>query len=228
MSSKILLVEDEPGLVMTLSDRLRAEDYEVDEANDGVTGLAKAVSGAYDLVILDIGLPRKNGFDVCRGIRESGKHMPILMLTARGQVVDKVVGLQLGADDYLTKPFDMMELMARVGALLRRAEPRVASDTDCYEFGAIKVDFRRGEAFKAGKRVTLSAREFQLVRYLIDRKGEIISREQLLHDVWGYNALPETRTVDVHMAWLRRKLEDNPRVPQYFLTVRGMGYKFDG
>jgi two-component system alkaline phosphatase synthesis response regulator PhoP len=227
MASKILLVEDEPGLVMTLSDRLRAEDYEVDDASDGVTGLEKAISGAYDLVILDVGLPRKNGFDVCRGIRESGKHMPILMLTARGQVVDKVVGLQLGADDYLTKPFDMMELLARVAALLRRAEPRLASDTDSYEFGAIKVDFKRGEAFKAGKRVTLSAREFQLVRYLIDRRGEIISREKLLQEVWGYNALPETRTVDVHMAWLRRKLEENPRVPEHFLTVRGAGYKFE-
>ncbi len=228
MSQRILLVEDEPGLVMTLSDRLRAEEYAVDEANDGATGLEKAINGGYDLVILDVGLPRKNGFDVCRGIRESGKHMPILMLTARGQVVDKVVGLQIGADDYLTKPFDMMELMARVGALLRRAEPRLPSDTESFEFGAVRVDFKRGEALKAGKRVTLSAREFQLVRYLIDRRGEIISREKLLQEVWGYNALPETRTVDVHMAWLRRKLEDNPRVPEYFLTVRGMGYKFEG
>lgn len=223
-----MMVEDEPGLIMTVSDRLRAEGHEVDEAEDGATGLERAIKNPYDLVILDVMLPRKNGFDVCRGIREAGKHMPILMLTARGQVVDKVVGLQLGADDYLTKPFDMMELVARVGALLRRAEPRVASDMDFYEFGDVKVDFKRGEAMKAGKRVTLSAREFQLVRYLIDRKGEIISREKLLQDVWGYNALPETRTVDVHMAWLRRKLEANPRVPEYFLTVRGMGYKFEG
>ncbi|MEO8098768.1 MAG: response regulator transcription factor [Acidobacteriota bacterium] len=228
MGHRILLVEDEPGLVMTLSDRLRAEGHDVDEATDGVMGLEKALHGPYDLVILDVMLPRKNGLDVCRGIRESGKHMPILMLTARGQVVDKVVGLQLGADDYLTKPFDMMELVARVSALLRRAEPRVASDHPVYEFGSVKVDFRRGEALRAGKRVTLSAREFQLVKYLIDRKGEIISRETLLQEVWGYNALPETRTVDVHMAWLRRKLEENPRFPEYFLTVRGMGYKFAG
>ena len=173
-------------------------------------------------------LPRKNGFDVCRGIREAGRQMPILMLTARGQVVDKVVGLQLGADDYLTKPFDMMELVARVGALLRRADPRAASAGDTYQFGDVRVDFKRGEALKSGKRVTLSAREFQLVRYLIDHRGEVISREQLLQDVWGYNALPETRTVDVHMAWLRRKLETNPRVPEYFLTLRGLGYKFEG
>ena len=228
MTHQILLVEDEPGLVMTLSDRLRGEGHRVEEAEDGATGLEKALSGAYDLVILDVMLPRKNGFEVCRAIRDNGKHMPILMLTARGQVVDKVVGLQLGADDYLTKPFDMMELVARVGALLRRAEPRTASDTESFEFGAVRVDFRRGEALRAGRRVTLSAREFQLVRYLIDRRGEIVSRDQLLQEVWGYNALPETRTVDVHMAWLRRKLEDNPRCPEYFLTVRGMGYKFAG
>jgi two-component system alkaline phosphatase synthesis response regulator PhoP len=228
MGSRILLVEDEPGLVMTLSDRLRAEGHQVDEAEDGASGLQKALANPYDLVILDIMLPRKNGFDVCRGIREAGRQMPILMLTARGQVVDKVVGLQLGADDYLTKPFDMMELVARVGALLRRAEPRTASAGDTYQFGDVKVDFKRGEALKSGKRVTLSAREFQLVRYLIDHRGEVISREQLLQDVWGYNALPETRTVDVHMAWLRRKLETNPRVPEYFLTLRGLGYKFEG
>jgi two-component system alkaline phosphatase synthesis response regulator PhoP len=153
---------------------------------------------------------------------------PILVVSGESGEAAKVRALGIGADDYLTKPFDMMELMARVGALLRRADPRAASDTDSYEFGAVKVDFKRGEALKAGKRVTLSAREFQLVRYLIDRRGEIISREKLLQDVWGYNALPETRTVDVHMAWLRRKLEDNPRVPEYFLTVRGMGYKFEG
>jgi two-component system alkaline phosphatase synthesis response regulator PhoP len=227
MATRILLVEDEPGLLMTLSDRLRAEGFEVEEASDGITGQEKAISGGYDLVILDVMLPRKNGFEVCRAIREAGKHMPILMLTARGQVVDKVVGLQLGADDYLTKPFDMLELLARVGALLRRAEPR-PQPLDSYEFGDVKVDFKRGEALKGGKRVGLSAREFQLVRYLIDRRGEIISREQLLQEVWGYNALPETRTVDVHMAWLRRKLEQNPRCPEHFLTVRGMGYKFEG
>ena len=226
--ARILLVEDEPGLVMTLSDRLRAEGHEVDEAGDGATGLEKALTGVYDLILLDVMLPRKNGFDVCRGIREAGLRTPVLMLTARGQVVDKVVGLQLGADDYLTKPFDMLELMARVGALLRRAEPRGGTDLGVYEFGSVRVDFRKGEALRAGQRVALSAREFQLVKYLIDRKGEIISREQLLQDVWGYNALPETRTVDVHMAWLRRKLEENPRYPEFFLTVRGLGYKFAG
>lgn len=225
---RILLVEDEPGLVMTLSDRLRAEGHEVDEATDGLTGQQKALTGGFDLVILDVMLPRKNGFDVCRAIREAGLQTPILMLTARGQVVDKVVGLQLGADDYLTKPFDMLELVARVSALLRRTEPRGASAKGAFEFGNVRIDFRRGEALRAGEPVPLSAREFQLAKYLIDRRGEIISREQLLQEVWGYNALPETRTVDVHMAWLRRKLEPNPRHPEFFLTVRGLGYKFAG
>jgi two-component system alkaline phosphatase synthesis response regulator PhoP len=228
MAQKILLIEDEPGLVMTLSDRLRGEGHQVDEATDGQTGQAKAMSGDYDLVILDVMLPRKNGLDVCRDLRQAGIHTPILMLTARGQVVDKVVGLQLGADDYLTKPFDMMELVARVSALLRRTEPRAVSSQPAYEFGHVRVDFRRGEALRSGKRVALSSREFQLAKYLIDRRGEIVSRDQLLQEVWGYNALPETRTVDVHMAWLRRKLEENPRYPEYFLTVRGMGYKFAG
>jgi two-component system alkaline phosphatase synthesis response regulator PhoP len=229
MAQRVLLIEDEPGLVMTLSDRLKGEGHEVDEAADGITGQERAQAGNYDLIILDVMLPRKNGLDVCRDLRQAGIHTPILMLTAKGQVVDKVVGLQLGADDYLTKPFDMMELVARVNALLRRTEARTpASAQAAYEFGSVRVDFRRGEALRSGKRVALSSREFQLAKYLIDRRGEIVSRDQLLQDVWGYNALPETRTVDVHMAWLRRKLEENPRYPEYFLTVRGMGYKFAG
>jgi len=187
-----------------------------------------AVSGSYDLVILDVMLPRKTGFDVCRGIRERGMRTPVMMLTARGQVVDKVVGLELGADDYLTKPFDMQELVARVGALLRRTEMNSGSSSvPVFEFGKVRIDFRRSQAFRKGQPVALSAREFQLVKYLVDHRGETISREQLLHEVWGYNALPETRTVDVHMAWLRGKLEENPRFPEHFLTVRGLGYKFE-
>ncbi len=228
MTQRILLIEDEPGLVMTLADRLRAEGYEVGDATDGITGLGKALNGSWDLVILDIGLPRRNGLEVCRGIRQARNNVPILMLTARSQVVDKVVGLQLGADDYLTKPFDMMELVARVAALLRRTEPRGGAVPGSYEFGAIRIDFRRGETTRNGQPVSLSAREFQLMKYLIERRGEIVSREKLLEQVWGYHSLPETRTVDVHMAWLRAKLENNPRYPEYFLTVRGMGYKFAG
>ncbi|MEP7355559.1 MAG: response regulator transcription factor, partial [Acidobacteriota bacterium] len=194
MAQRILLIEDEPGLVMTLTDRLRGEGHEVDEASDGVTGQERAQTGNYDLIILDVMLPRKNGLDVCRDLRQASVRTPILMLTAKGQVVDKVVGLQLGADDYLTKPFDMMELVARVNALLRRTEARPLSSAQAaYEFGAVRVDFKRGEAMRSGKRVALSSREFQLAKYLIDRRGEIVSRDQLLQDVWGYNALPETR-----------------------------------
>lgn len=225
----ILLVEDEPGLVLTLTDRLAAEGYQVESASDGERGLERALQEAFDLILLDIMLPKKNGFDVCRQIRQSGSNVPVLMLTARGQVLDKVVGLQIGADDYLVKPFDMAELTARISALLRRAAVRTEAPAEGHKrFGNVTVDFRRGEVLKHGQAVVLSAREFQLLRYLLERPGEIISRETLLHEVWGYQATPSTRTVDVHMAWLRQKLEDNPKYPEYFLTLRGLGYKFTG
>jgi two-component system, OmpR family, alkaline phosphatase synthesis response regulator PhoP len=223
---RILLVEDEPGLVLTLTDRLQNEGYEVESATDGESGLARASNEAFALILLDVMLPRKSGFDVCRKLRQSGIHTPILMLTARGQVVDKVVGLQLGADDYLTKPFDMMELLARIEALLRRASREPAPPAGVHRCGPIQVDFRRAEVLRDGKPVTLSAREFQLLRYLIDHRGATLSREELLTEVWGYDAMPSTRTVDVHVAWLRQKLEENPQHPQLILTVRGLGYKF--
>ena len=228
MLARLLLVEGEKGLALTVTDRLAAEGYAVDQAADGQSGLDMALAGDYQLVILDVMLPRKSGLDVCRGIRHAGLRTPILMLTARSQVVDKVIGLEIGADDYLTKPFDMLELVARIGALLRRAEPQPAAHPDICQFGNVRIDFRKAEARRAGEPVNLSAREFQLVRYLIARRGEVISREQLLQEVWGYHALPETRTVGVHMAWLRQKLEENPRFPEYFITVRGQGYKFAG
>jgi two-component system alkaline phosphatase synthesis response regulator PhoP len=227
MPHRILVVEDEPGLVMTLTDRLRAEGYEVDIAMDGESGLNKALEGGYHLIILDLMLPRMSGLDICRNLRKSGAEVPILMLTARAQTIDKIVGLEVGADDYLTKPFDMMELRARIGALLRRAASRPAAK-GVHEFGSVRVDFRSGEVTKAGKPVTLSAKEYQLLRHLIDHQGEVISREKLLQEVWGYEAMPSTRTVDVHMAWLRQKLEDNPRYPEFLHTARGLGYKFVG
>ncbi len=227
MAQRILLVEDEPGLVLTLTDRLQGEGYHTDACEDGEAGLAQAMAQPYDLIILDVMLPKKSGFDVCRKLRQSGMQTPILMLTARNQVVDKVVGLQIGADDYLTKPFDMMELLARIEALLRRSVAKPAAAVMAFQFGTVKVDFRRAEVLRNAVAVVLSAREYQLLKYLIEHRGESISREQLLTDVWGYEATPETRTVDVHMAWLRQKLEDNPRYPQYFLTLRGLGYKFD-
>jgi two-component system, OmpR family, alkaline phosphatase synthesis response regulator PhoP len=228
MGKRILLVEDEPGLALTLSDRLRAEEYAVETAGDGEVGFQRASDEWFDLLILDVMLPRKSGFDVCRDLRQHDKKTPILMLTARGQLVDRVVGLKLGADDYLVKPFEMMELMARVEALLRRAPASTPVEPDCYQFKDIRVDFRGAQVTRNGAVVELSAREYQLLRYLIEHREATVSREELLEKVWGYHATPLTRTVDVHIAWLRQKLESNPRHPQFILTVHGLGYKFIG
>ena len=228
-SFRILLVEDEPGLQLTLSDRLRREGYMVDTAGDGLSGLEQAASGHFDLVLLDVMLPKKNGFDVLRDLRQRGVETPVIMLTARGQVVDTVVGLKLGADDYLAKPFEMMELLARIEARLRRrATVATPAAGEGYQFGEVRIDYRSAEVFRGAETIDLSAREYQLLRYLIEHRGEIISRDQLLNEVWGYNAMPSTRTVDVHVAWLRQKIEPNPRHPQFLLTVHGLGYRFVG
>jgi two-component system alkaline phosphatase synthesis response regulator PhoP len=228
MKYKILLIEDEPGLCLTLSDRLQKEGYTVDISNDGESGFNQAANQAYDLIILDLMLPKKSGNDVCRDLRQMGLITPILMLTARHQTVDKVLGLKLGADDYLTKPFEMLELLARIEALLRRATRTFASAPAMYQFGSIRVDFRKTEVVRDGEILALSAKEFQLLRYFINHKGETLSRETLLQEVWGYSAVPYTRTVDVHVAWLRQKLEDDPKQPQWILTIHGLGYKFTG
>jgi len=225
---RLLLIEDEPGLVLTLVDRLGREGYSVASAQDGATGLERALQEAFDLILLDVMLPKQNGFDVLRDLRLQGVDTPVIMLTARGQVVDKVVGLKLGADDYLTKPFEMMELLARVEARLRRAAPPATVDAEAYRFGAIQVDFRKAEVTRDGVAVAFSAREYQLLRYFIEHRGATISRDELLNHVWGYNAMPNTRTVDVHVAWVRQKIEPNPRHPQYILTAHGLGYKFVG
>jgi two-component system alkaline phosphatase synthesis response regulator PhoP len=210
-----------------LTDRLTKEGYTVRSANDGPSGFKLATTESFDLLILDVMLPHSSGLDVCRDLRQRGVKTPILMLTAKSQVVDKVVGLKLGADDYLTKPFEMMELLARVEALLRRAPRRSApANEGSYEFGPIRVDFRSTAVFRDGQAVDLSAREFKLLCYFIEHRGATISRDELLNAVWGYDAMPFTRTVDVHVAWLRQKLEPNPRHPQYILTVHGMGYRF--
>jgi two-component system alkaline phosphatase synthesis response regulator PhoP len=227
MSVRILLVEDESGLVMTLTDRLLAESYVVESARDGDTGLLRASTEAFDLIILDVMLPGKSGLDVCRDLRQHGIKTPIIMLTARGQTIDKVLGLKLGADDYVTKPFEMMELLARIEALIRRA-PVSSQPIESFQFGGIRINFRKAEVERDGTTIELSAREFKLLRYLIERRGNILSRDELLNEVWGYNAMPSTRTVDVHIAWLRQKLESNPRHPQYIQTVHGFGYKFIG
>jgi two-component system alkaline phosphatase synthesis response regulator PhoP len=224
---RILLVEDEASLVMTLTDRLVAEGFDVEHAGDGVSGYERALREPFDVVILDVALPGRNGFDVCRDLRQQGSEVPVLMLTARAQIVDKVVGLKLGADDYLTKPFDMLELSARIEALLRRSRvPTPGALT--YSFGGVRVDFRRAEVVKDGKPVELSGLEFKLLRYFVEHHGELLSRDELLDKVWGYDATPATRTVDVHVGSLRQKIEDNPSVPRYILTVHGLGYKFAG
>ena len=227
-TARLLLVEDEPGLQLTLSDRLSAEGYSVETAGDGDTAIRRAGGEPFDIIVLDVMLPGRDGFEVARTLRQQGVATPILMLTARTLVVDRVVGLKLGADDYLTKPFDTMELLARLEALLRRAPASSGVALERYQFGDVLVDVRRAEVTREGQPLELSAKEFQLLRYFIEHRGTTLSRESLLQDVWGYTAMPSTRTVDVHVAWLRQKLEPNPRVPQFILTVHGMGYKFAG
>jgi two-component system alkaline phosphatase synthesis response regulator PhoP len=222
----ILLVEDEYALRLTLGDRLRKEGYLVDCAVDGEEGLDKATQLPFDVIILDLMLPRRDGMQVCSGIRAAGVITPVLMLTARGRVPDKVAGLKIGADDYVTKPFKMPELLARIEALLRRAPTRPAAPPAIYEFGSVRVDVRGTEVLRDGKPVNLSAREFQLLRFFLEHAGTTLSREDLLTRVWGYTASTFTRTVDVHVASLRQKLEDDPRQPRFFLTVQGLGYKF--
>ena len=228
MTQHILLVEDEPGLVMTLSDRLTSEGYAVEIAQDAETGLARSTSEPFDLIILDVMLPGGSGFDVCRDLRQRGIRTPIIMLTARGQITDKVVGLKIGADDYVTKPFEMMELLARVEVQFRRASSGVTAVSETYQFGDVRVDFRRAEAYRGQDVIELSAKEFKLLCYLIEHRGAALSRDELLNEVWGYDAAVSTRTVDVHVAWLRQKLEPNQRHPQFILTIHGLGYKFSG
>jgi two-component system alkaline phosphatase synthesis response regulator PhoP len=221
---RILLVEDDSSLVLALSDRLGSEGYRVDCVKDGEAGLERAMQGAYDLILLDVMLPGKSGFDVCRELRRRSVGTPILMLTARAQVTDKVEGLHLGADDYLTKPFEFIELLARIEALLRRlhTEPRIKE----FHFGDVEINFVSADVVRNGAPVKLSALEYQLLRHLIENKGVLLSRNDLLDAVWGVDAMPSTRTVDVHIAWLRQKLEPDPHKPQFILTVRGLGYKF--
>jgi two-component system, OmpR family, alkaline phosphatase synthesis response regulator PhoP len=226
MNESILIVEDEKALRMTLSDRLLNDGYKVECAADGDEGVRLATRDRFDLIILDVMLPRRSGFDVCRDLRHAGLTVPILMLTARGQVADKVVGLKLGADDYLTKPFDMMELTARIEALLRRGAQHAGAATGVQQIGDLRLDFRGTQVSRRGKPVNLSAREFQLLRFMVEHRGETLSRDTILKEVWGYSTETFTRTVDVHIATLRQKLERDPRSPQLILTVQGLGYKF--
>jgi two-component system alkaline phosphatase synthesis response regulator PhoP len=223
---RILLVEDEPGLVLTLSDLLQAEGYVVESAGDGLSGLERAVNERFDLLILDLMLPGKNGLEVCRELRQQGKDMAVLMLTAKSQLTDRVVGLKLGADDYLTKPFDPPELLARIEALLRRVTREKLTPVTSFRFADVEVDFEKGEVLKGGSAVSLAGKELELLRYLVDHRGKAVSRDELLRGVWEYQPGVSSRTVDVHVAWLRQKLENTPQAPKHIRTVRGVGYRF--
>jgi two-component system, OmpR family, alkaline phosphatase synthesis response regulator PhoP len=226
MNEHILLVEDEEALRTILEVRFRSEGYVLDTAKDGEEGLRRAINEPFDVIILDVMLPLRSGFDVCRDLRLQGLATPILMLSVRDQVVDKVVGLNLGADDYVTKPFDPAELVARVQALLRRVPVRVGEGV--HQFGSLVVNSRRSEVTRDGKPIHLTGREFQLLCYLIDRAGTTVPRSELLRSLWGYDAGAFTRTVDVHIRGLREKLEENPERPELIVTVTGVGYKFRG
>ncbi|HEX3142934.1 MAG TPA: response regulator transcription factor [Pyrinomonadaceae bacterium] len=224
--ARILIVEDEPAMVAGLRDNFEYEGYEVISAADGVQGLDRALSENPDLVVLDVMMPRMSGLDVCKQLKIKQPSLPIIMLTARGQEIDKVVGLELGADDYVTKPFSIRELMARVKAVLRRAAPQ--PPPDIYRFSDVEVNVRSNEVLRNGSRVELSAKEFALLAYFVAHPAETLSRDRLLDAVWGYENYPNTRTVDTHIVHLRQKLEPNPEEPRFILTVHGTGYKFVG
>ena len=224
---KILIVEDEPGMVMGLRDNCEYEGFEVIVAADGEEGLRKAITDAPDLILLDVMLPKLSGLDVCRSVRRRGSSVPIIMLTARSEETDKVVGLEIGADDYITKPFGIKELMARMRVQLRRAREHVRYP-DTYEFGEIALDFVRHHATKSGTPLTLSPREFAILRHFVRHRGEVVTREQLLDEVWDIRDYPITRTVDNHIAKLRHKVERTAAEPEYIITVHRVGYKFLG
>jgi two-component system alkaline phosphatase synthesis response regulator PhoP len=225
--TRILIVEDEPAMVAGLRDNFEYEGYEVISAGDGVAGLDRALADNPDLVVLDVMMPRMSGLDVCKQLKAQKPGLPIIMLTARGQEIDKVVGLELGADDYVTKPFSIRELMARVKAVLRRASPP-APAPEVYRFSDVEVNVRTNQVLRDGKPVELSSKEFALLAYFVAHPAETLTRDRLLDAVWGYENYPNTRTVDTHIVHLRQKVEPNPEEPRFILTVHGSGYKFIG
>jgi two-component system alkaline phosphatase synthesis response regulator PhoP len=229
MQVKVLVVEDDEAMAVALRDGFSYEGYEVELARDGEAGLRMARESSPDLIILDVMLPKMTGLEVCKLLRGEGSKLPIIMLTARGQEIDKVLGLKLGADDYVTKPFSFMELIARAEAVLRRCGPEpIGSHSGRHSFGDVTVDLDRHEATKSDQPIQLSPREFRLLGYFIEHQGEVTTREQLLDAVWGYDTIPFTRTVDTHIAKLRKKIEDDPGDPQHIVTVHRIGYKFVG
>jgi two-component system alkaline phosphatase synthesis response regulator PhoP len=223
---RILIVEDEPAMVQGLRDNFEYEGYEVLSAADGAEGLELALTENPDLLVLDVMMPKMSGLDVCKQLKAKKPAIPIIMLTARGQEIDKVVGLELGADDYVTKPFSIRELMARVKAVLRRVSP--APTSEVYRFSDVEVNVRSNEVTRSGRPVELSSKEFALLAYFVAHPAETLSRDRLLDAVWGYENYPNTRTVDAHIVHLRQKLEPNPLEPRFILTVHGSGYKFVG
>jgi DNA-binding response OmpR family regulator len=223
---RVLIVEDDEAMAVALRDGFQYEGFEVLQARDGATGLRLAQEKTVELVVLDVMLPKKSGLDVCKRIRADGNTVPIIMLTARGQEIDKVVGLKSGADDYVTKPFSFMELMARVHAVLRRARGG-AGQHDSFKFGNVAVDFKSCQVVKGRKPIDLTPREFQLLKFFIEHRGQVLTRDQLLDAVWGYESIPVTRTVDTHVAKLRRSLEDDPAAPRHIITVHRVGYRFN-
>jgi len=223
---RILLVEDEPGLRRTLTDLLAGDGYAVETSADGLQAEQLATREPFDLIVLDVMLPSRSGFDVCRNLRKNGLQTPILILTARSELNNKVQGFKAGADDYLTKPFEPVELQMRIEALFRRASNGARKKLKSYEFGGMRADFVKSRLTKDAKDIPISERECRLLQYLVEAQGEVVSRDELLQEVWGYSAASMTRTVDVHIAWLRQKIEDDPANPQFILTVHGQGYRF--
>ncbi|MGB2695716.1 MAG: response regulator transcription factor [Dehalococcoidia bacterium] len=226
-AKRILIIEDEPTLVATLRYNLEHEGYRVSSAADGAEGVSAARAQHPDVILLDLMLPVMDGFEVCRLLRRE-MSAPILMLTAKADEVDKVVGLELGADDYVTKPFSMRELLARVRALLRRAEAGPPVETDVLTAGTLEIDLRKRSASRKGARLVLKPKEFELLIFFLRNRGRAFTREQLLNQIWGYDFVGDTRTVDVHIRWLRQKIEDEPGNPTQLITVRGVGYRFEG
>jgi DNA-binding response OmpR family regulator len=223
--AKILIIEDDASILLPLEDNLKLEGYEVSSATDGSEGLAMAREGHYDLIILDIMLPQLNGLEVCRQLRQDKNMTPVLMLTAKSQEVDKVLGLELGADDYVTKPFSPRELLARLKAILRRTR-QIQEGIDFYRFSDVEVDFKKYEAKKDGEPLDLTALEFALLHLLIANHGQVVHRDRILDEVWGEGVYIEPRTIDKHISLLRKKVEDDPQNPRFIVGVRSVGYKF--
>ena len=228
MKKKILIIEDEENLVKGLKLNLADEGYDVDWASDGLEGLRKGLEETPDLIILDIMLPEKDGFEVCRELRQKNIGIPIIMLTAKGEEIDRVVGLEIGADDYITKPFSVRELLARLKAHLRRADRAVNTLNRKYSFGDVEIDFSHFKAKRKGKELDLTSIEMEILKYLIKHRGEVVTRDDLLDKIWGYDSYPTTRTIDNHILKLRKKIEEDPAHPRYILSVYGGGYRFVG